>query len=66
MPRVTPKVCAICGKEETTGWNSHWKRKHRNDSIKELLSKSPYVPWCNNWFNFLSLDMKTKYNHLNP
>ena len=30
MGKHYSRVCGICGKEETTGWNLHYKRKHDN------------------------------------
>ena len=65
MPRKSQKVCAVCGKEETVGWNSHWKRKHPQLIMSEL-SLYPSLPWCDDWFDYLSPEMQEKYEESDP
>lgn len=56
-----PKVCGVCGKEETSGWVSHIQRKHNGNCGILLATEKPQNPWCKNWFDFLSPEMQKKY-----
>ena len=62
MPSNRLKLCNLCGKEEITGWSTHWTRKHPTKDKQELVPGTiPSEPWCGDWFEKLSSIMQEKY-----
>ena len=53
MPSIHKiKVCAICGKSESTHWTRHWKSKHPSQLKNELYpGEIPSAPFDKNWIN---------------
>lgn len=66
MGKHPPKVCGICGKEETTGWTSH-KQRHKVEVVFGLIEgEQPKNPKHKNWFDRLSSHMQNKYAASKP
>ena len=61
MGKNPPRVCGICGKEETTGWTSHKQRKHREEVVELIIGEIPLEPKSADWFERLSPQMQLKY-----
>lgn len=61
MGKNRPRICNICGKEETSGWISHNKRVHSGDAIELIIGKLPVEPKHADWFERLSTEMQAKY-----
>ncbi len=67
MGQHRKKVCAVCGKQFVSGWNSHCKYNKHNLNKEQLqLNYIPQQPWCDKWFENLSLEMQAKYTTSNP
>ena len=51
------KVCAICGKSESTHWTYHWKSKHPNEQKTELHpGQTPSAPFIDDWINAIKCE----------
>ncbi len=64
MPNVySHKVCAICGKSQSSHWGRHWSRNHPNSEIKELaLGEVPSSPFKDNWIDLIEPeDLQNEY-----
>jgi hypothetical protein len=57
------RICIFCGIVKTSGWSSHWaKSDHLLMEKHELVvGKLPISPWCINWFDYLTTELKEKY-----
>jgi predicted alpha/beta hydrolase family esterase len=64
MPNVySIKICAICGKAETSHWGRHWKNNHPGASIQELQpGDMPSEPFNQSWLkNIVPISLREKF-----
>ena len=65
MPKANKiKVCAMCGKSDSTNWAQHWTMKHPNEQKTELHpGQTPRAPFTDDWINAIKCE-KTREVYL--